>query len=134
MQRNILLANSDYATLGLLAEIVRQLDDKWEVSRATSGWQVLCLLQLCPEQSYPSMLLLDETLRDMTAAQLLIYLARHSRYDSIPRYVLTTTAEHDKGRSFLPQNIIYLKRPAKPSEYKVLLARILGQVPSGRMR
>jgi hypothetical protein len=46
--------------------------------------------------------------------------ARHSRYDTIAKYVLATTTVQDMGTSFLVQNITYVKGPAKPSEYKVL--------------
>jgi hypothetical protein len=124
----LLLAGDDLNAQLLIGEIIGQIDPRWTIWRAASGWQVLNILQKPPDGLIPRFLLIDEQLRDMNANQLLEYLSRHIHYDGIFKFALMEKNELQKSQSFLFQNLWLFQKPIKPSEYKAILTQIFSIV------
>jgi response regulator of citrate/malate metabolism len=124
----LLLAGEDLDAQLLATEIIGQIDPRWTIWTAASGWQVMNILQKPPGGLSPRFLLIDNHLRDMNANQLLGNLSRHVQYDKIFKFALTEEKDLHKAQFFLTQNLWLFRKPVKPSEFKLILTQILSIV------
>ena len=88
---SILLVDDDLDDQQVMDEAFMELDYGTEVKKLLNGKALLHYLEIVDPSTYPSLIVLDNTLPEMDAANLLSILKANPFYNEIPVVVYTTT-------------------------------------------
>jgi CheY-like chemotaxis protein len=76
----------------MLEEALQNIDENIQTRVFTDGLQILTHLQNTSDQELPQFLILDYNMPHLTGCQVLHEIAGEPRYDSITKYILSTSS------------------------------------------
>lgn len=89
---NILLAEDDPDDQELIREAFKEINTNLSLFVVEDGNSVLSYLDKVDNDHLPSLIILDYNMPDLNGAQVLRRLSESSRYDAIPKVVLSTSS------------------------------------------
>lgn len=113
----ILYAEDDLDDYDALKGALAQLSDKYELQWAKNGEEVLNYLNE-PDNTYPSLVVLDLNMPIMDGKQTLLWLKSHSEHQDIPVMVFTTSSREEDVKLCQSHKCTFYR---KPTLYRDLL-------------
>lgn len=113
----ILYAEDDLDDYDALKGALAQLSDKYELKWAKNGEEVLSYLD-DPDNTYPSLVVLDLNMPIMDGKQTLLWLKSHSEHQDIPVMVFTTSSREEDVKLCQSHKCTFYR---KPTLYRDLL-------------
>lgn len=113
----ILYAEDDLDDYDALRGALAQLSDKYELQWAKNGEEVLNYLNE-PDNTYPSLVVLDLNMPIMDGKQTLLWLKSHSEHQDIPVMVFTTSSREEDVKLCQTHKCTFFR---KPTLYRDLL-------------
>ncbi|HEY1114657.1 MAG TPA: response regulator [Chitinophagaceae bacterium] len=113
----ILYAEDDLDDYDALRGALAQLSDKYELQWAKNGEEVLNYLNE-PDNTYPSLVVLDLNMPIMDGKQTLLWLKSHSEHQDIPVMVFTTSSREEDVKLCQSHKCTFYR---KPTLYRDLL-------------
>lgn len=113
----ILYAEDDLDDFDALKGALAQLSDKYELQWAKNGEEVVNYLN-DPENTYPSLVVLDLNMPIMDGKQTLQWLKSHSEHQDIPVMVFTTSSREEDVKLCQTHKCTFFR---KPTLYRDLL-------------
>ncbi|RPD48221.1 response regulator [Paracnuella aquatica] len=122
----VLIAEDDRDDQEILKETMQEVDPSVEVVLVSSGLKAIKALEACPDGSLPHLLILDYNMPELNGAEVLETLARHQRYEGIPKVVLSTSSSPYYKASCMERGAQgYFTKPSSYIELEALIRDIL---------
>ena len=94
MQSNnmtILAADDDLEDLELIENAILNSEPTAKLDKVTNGNEVIKYLESRLDHDLPCLIILDYNMPELTGSQLLLMITKQSRYDGIPKVILSTS-------------------------------------------
>ena len=123
---SVLVADDDVEDSELLEEAILNIEPQAQVKHVLNGKKVIEFLNNCSHSELPCLIILDYNMPEMTGAQVLKWLCSQSRYERIPKVILSTSKSDAhinecKGNGALD----YFVKPFSMTELEILTQKML---------
>lgn len=85
------MADDDEEDLELIEEAILDLQPAAEVLKFSNGRTAIDYLNTSQDRELPCLIILDYNMPEMTGAQVLAYMKKEQRYQTIPKIILSTS-------------------------------------------
>ena len=128
---NILYAEDDLDEFESLQDAIGQLTDKYELTHARNGTEVLSLLQEKFADSRPCLIVLDLNMPLMDGKEVLVWLKQHEQFKDLPVMIFTTSSREEDVKLCQSHKCTFFR---KPTLYRDLLhiAQIMLDLCNGK--
>ncbi len=122
----ILIADDDRDDQELLEEAFHDVDSGVKADKVWNGKEALDYLEKCTTGNMPCAILLDYSMPLMNGAQVLAVICNDSRFQSIPKFVWSTSDSKIHIRECMGNGAInYFVKPDSPGKLRDLAKEIL---------
>jgi CheY-like chemotaxis protein len=122
----ILAVDDDFEDLELMEDTLRQLEPGVSFNKLSNGAEVLPYLDRLTDAELPCLIILDYNMPEMTGAQVLSSLCELSRYESIPKVVLSTSDAPAYVKECMKNGATqYFVKPASMRDLNATMQKIL---------
>lgn len=114
----VLYAEDDLDDFESLQDALGHLTDKYELTRAKNGTEVISFLKEKPAGTLPCLIVLDLNMPLMDGKEVLVWLKQQEEYKNIPVMIFTTSSREDDVKLCQSHKCTFFR---KPTLYRDLL-------------